>query len=130
MRKCLIFVCAAILCFSLCSCGNVNNVTYTIGDSAYFSHEEIQSAMDFVKQYFLYHRPGCTLHNLTYNEQYAHDHYGHGADGTIVIMDGFTTGKNPPFGMDPDTPYCWDWLVSKIQGTDHWQITGAGESGT
>ena len=70
-RKLLLFLCAFAIMLSFCACGRVAHVQRTVSASTQYTPAEIERAMDEVTRHFLLHFEGCTLRQLSYDEEFS-----------------------------------------------------------
>jgi len=102
--------------------GDISSVQRNIGDSAVYSRQEIQDAMEVAEKYFRDHFKGCKLLELTYDakwrlreEEWA-DIYG--VDQVILLTSRFYVGPDGGDGsLNQDSTYAnWQWILVRSDG--------------
>lgn len=68
MKKVITLVLMILLSLSICGCGDVSDFGVDITSSERYSQDEINSAVDSVKNYFWKEFDGCTLYAIGYND--------------------------------------------------------------
>ena len=115
-----------VLCLSACG-GNVSNVrTHDVG-SAVYSQDEIDSAIDVIKQEFKSGWKGCTLTEIYYagdKTSAAHSEWAdrYDADEAIVLTSSFAVDSSGGDGsLNPNSTYDgWMWILVRTAG-GQWQ---------
>ena len=107
----------------LCGCGRVKDVQLTIGESELYSQREIGSAMRKVKWFFRLTFDGCTLRELSYDEEKsaretAEWAESYGADQVMVIVSSFDVDESGGDGsLNPNSTYKnWQWILTCYRG--------------
>lgn len=138
MKKIVFIVCLIIAFLPLTSCkqaGNISNVAVTVGQSAKFSQEEINAAIDCVKKKFKDFE-GCKLTTLWYEEEksnsFAEGYLKNGrgsvngakAENVIVLLSNFDVDSSGGDGsLNPNSTYSnWNWILIRNSKTDSWQV--------
>ncbi|MCL2361980.1 MAG: hypothetical protein FWC73_09235 [Defluviitaleaceae bacterium] len=121
----------------LAACGSntrrVGNVQVDLGESDRFTHEEIQGAMDVVKETFLEsHGRWSELASLWYDERFSNGTIASGdwdKENTIVIDSLYYRGQGygagvywwPGRGFGPARQLMpWIWILSRESPSDPW----------
>jgi len=121
------FALVLLLCLLLtgCSGGNIANVQVEIGDSMFFTREEIEDAMDVALGHFDKHFDGCTMTEMVYNESLSWvpsirwaEQYE--AEEAIVLISTFEVAEDGADGsLNPgDTYRGWQWILTRNKGED------------
>lgn len=121
MKKIFIVLLSALLIgLVLCGCGKVKDVQITIGKSELYSQREIESAMRKVKWFFRLTFDGCTLRELSYDEEKsaretAEWAESYGAEQAIVILSEFDVDESGGDGsLNPNSTYKnWQWILTR-----------------
>ena len=124
MKKIFIVLLSALLIgLVLCGCGKVKDVQITIGESELYSQREIESAMRKVKWFFRLTFDGCTLRELSYDEEKsaretAEWAESYGAEQAIVILSEFDVDESGGDGsLNPNSTYKnWQWILTRSRG--------------
>ena len=123
----LVVFCAAFFLIRNCF-GNTVFAQQQIGESDHFSREEIQDAMELVERVFAREFAGCTLLQLTYDEEFSQRRAqdwaeNYGAEEGIVLLSSFTTGPSSVSGgFNPNDLYTrWQWILTRNEG-DAWEL--------
>ena len=111
-----------VLCLSACG-GNVSNVrTHDVG-SAVYSQDEIDSAIDVIKQEFKSNWKGCTLTEIYYagddrSEDYQEWADRNNADEVLVLLSSFSVDASGGDGsLNPNSTYDnWMWILVRTNG--------------
>lgn len=132
MKKIVIGIMICVLvALSLCSCGSkggvVNNAQTHEVDSEVFTQQDIDSAIDTIKQEFDRNWPGCTLKEIYYagdevNAEYQDWADRNDADEVIVLLSSFyvdSSGQMPALNTDY-TYENWNWILVRNAG-GQWQ---------
>lgn len=145
MKKVLCLFLGVIIVFSLCGCdlasngnefisGNVENVKVEKGEpSKIYSDEDINAAVECVKEYFKQNFHDCTLTSISY---YGDDEIepnsdlskSKGYDETIVLISSFDTGptNGASTGFEPNETYTgWTWTLGRKNG-GNWECVNYG----
>ncbi len=129
MKKVKICICCAIIAaLLLTGCGNITNVTKVIGPSDYFTHSDIDSAMNVVIGYFMMEFDGCTLTRIEYQDskcitagaEWAEQY---GEEQAIVLYSSFKVGPSGGDGsLNPNSDYNnWSWVLTR-SGDAMWKL--------
>lgn len=129
MKKILILSLALILfLFSLTACNNEGNTKDCIrntGSSTLYTEDEINKLMDIVEEYFKKEFEGCTLQELTYDEEYSNEHCGgwanqYDADRAIVFKSDFYVSPTGGDGsLNQDSTYRdWEWILTQTDSEE------------
>lgn len=131
-KKRFLLLCMLLFFAMLCSCnnsssgGDVSNVVQTADSSDIYTTEEIESAMNVVKDYFkdTEEFQDCTLTKLYYDEAVSSGESAgwaeqYAAEEAIVLLSSFDVGsENKHSGLDQNRTYDnFKWiLVRSAQG--------------
>lgn len=102
--------------------GDIRPVRREIGDSRQFTAEEIESAMQVAERHFKKEFEGCTLFEITYDEDYSDKRAPgwaeiYGAEECIVLVSRFWAGKNSKACFNPESYYDnWQWILTRNPG--------------
>lgn len=116
-----------ILCISLlvlCACGgNVSNVYVEPYQSNIYSNQEIDDAINEIKQYFQVEFSGCTLTTITYAgdaeaQEWVDWARQNNADEVIVLTSSFDVDASGGDGsLNPNSTYNnWLWILVRDNG--------------
>lgn len=133
MKKAIFIVLCLMIAVSLCSCGTngdkvpTDAATTSAAASAKYSQEDIDSAIDTIKQEFDRNWPGCTLKEIYYagdevNAEYQDWADRNDADEVIVLLSSFyvdSSGQMPALNTDY-TYENWNWILVRDSG-GQWQ---------
>lgn len=141
MKKLIICFCFILSIFSLLGCTQErysSDIVIDISESTKFSKDEINSAIECVKNNFSF--PSSTLTKIWYDEKKSNtliDSYletGRGAingvkeENVIIILSNFDvddSGDNPV--LTPDTTYTdYQWILIRDDNTSDWKIDDMG----
>ncbi|MBP3705446.1 MAG: hypothetical protein J6I98_07935 [Clostridia bacterium] len=129
MSRVLAAVLALVLLITGCG-GRVNGVNRIIGDSELYSETEIESAMSVVIRKFRSDFDGCTLLELSYDEektakeQERHMEKGE-TDKVMVLSSKFYVAEGDG-SLSPGTTYeGWTWELTR-SGFGGWKLTNYG----
>ena len=129
MRKIAFLLSLLTLLLTLCACGgDVSSVSITIpSDSAVYSAEEIEDAIDVAVNYFKKEFDGCTLTDITYAGDETSADFAEWAqridgDDVIVLISSFDVGDSGGDGsLNPNSTYTkWMWILARKEG-GKWQ---------
>jgi len=122
----IIFICLIMICISLLSAcvpadAKTENAVIDYGESARFSQEETQSAMDIVLIEFLENYKGCDLQKLWYDEKESYPltqmgyQYEYENIAVIILFSDFTTGNVTwNSGLNSNDTYTgWKWYLTR-----------------
>lgn len=119
-----IIVTVMILMSILASCGGkVDGVKRIIGQSDFFTPEEIDDAMDTVSFFFYWDFRGCTLTELAYDEGYSLKGSAswaarYGEEEAIVLLSRFLVDESGGDGsLLPNSTYeGYQWILTRSRG--------------
>ena len=134
---------AAVLCILLLfltACANdadapgiVDGCKVTYGTSSLYTEDELQNAVDLIKDHFKEMR-GCVLHSLTYSgdERSEKELASRNAMDTeekltavIVFDSSFRSPKEARDAWNVDEEYTWNWYVGQTEDGS-WKLVGYG----
>jgi hypothetical protein len=123
MKKRLMLL-TMVLLLTLTACGgNVKNVKLSYGSPTAYSQQDVSDAMDVVLKHFRENFKGCTLTELTYDEDlsqaqrvYSEEIYH--ADEAIVLTSTFTAGSDADISFTPGEYSGWLWILTRSDGGD------------
>ena len=119
-----------ILCFLLTGCGggNISRVQVAIGESACFTREEIEQAMDVAMDYFRREFDGCTMTAIRYDESKSYAQSlewanTYGTEEAIVLYSDFDVdGSGGDGSLNPNSTYRnWQWVLTR-NGGGEWNL--------
>lgn len=121
-------VCLSLLLCSLCACGgNVGNVQVIKKQSALYTTDDINAAVDTVVDYFAENFKGCKLREIYYagddrEADCAKWAAQYGADEAIVLISTFDVDASGGDGsLNPDSTYDgWQWILIRDSG-ERWR---------
>lgn len=121
MRRSIALVLAAVLLLALTACGGSTlGLKRTVGESEHFSHGEIRAAMQTVERHFRRHFSGCTLLELTYDEEISDKEADEWAERyeakeAIVLTSSFYVSPTGGDGsLNQDYTYTrWQWILTR-----------------
>lgn len=127
MKKLLSLFTSLVFLLSLSSCatkvkdGNAENVKITKVDSEIYTDEEIEAAIDVIKEYFEKHFSDCTLTQMEYvGDEELDDYQGFkersDADEVIVFVSSFDVGDDADESLGPDSCENWLWILVRNSG--------------
>ncbi|MBD7915289.1 DUF4829 domain-containing protein [Clostridium sp. Sa3CUN1] len=141
MKKISLIFCFLLLSFSLVSCNKdkiSNDISIEISQSSKFSKDEIEEAIQCVKDNFSF--PGATLTTVWYDEKksnYLIEEYLENGNGSIngvkvenliIILSNFDvdgSGDNPV--LTPNTTYSnYKWILIRNDKNSDWEIDDFG----
>ncbi len=128
-RKIMAVVLALILMFSVTGCkrGNIENVQITIGESALYSEEELQTAVKTVLKFFAREFAHCTLEKLEYNEEKSLREAAswaaqYEAEEAIVLNSSFDVDADYGTGpLNPGETCKYTWILVRSNG-GKWEL--------
>lgn len=134
MKKTLLCFCLMLSTSSLIAChqnSDTPTIAIEISDSTKFSSDEINQAIDCVKNYFSF--PACTLTKIWYDETFSNEqleNYAQNGDtsfdaqNTIILLSEFhvdDSGENPV--LTPNATYTnYMWVLTRTDASNHWEI--------
>lgn len=132
MKKLSIIIAVLCLCAMLCSCDDsgTQEVTVNFGNSAVYSQEDMEAAVEVIKAKFNSWE-GHTLYTIEYkgdevsaeNLEYCNS-LGDASEFTesIVFESSFRTPKHASGGFNEDEVYTgWSWYLARQAGGE-WQL--------
>ncbi|MHC1683059.1 MAG: DUF4829 domain-containing protein [Clostridiaceae bacterium] len=126
--------------FSACSkVGKTDNVEVSIGNSDKFSENEINDAVNCVKESFKSYK-GCTLTKLWYDEEKSNQEiesymkYGRGSvngvkpENVIILLSNFDVDSSGGDGsLNPNSTYGdYNWILIRDSETGKWKVDDRG----
>ena len=137
MKKVLFYLCLILMVFSLVACkhaGKTNKDVVITGESALFSKEEVDAAINCVKIKFKDFE-GCNLKKLWYDEEESNSliagylSNGKGsvngvkAENVIVLLSNFDVNSSGGDGsFNPNSTYSnWNWILIRDSKTGNWR---------
>ena len=123
-----------LLALLLCGCGakgDVSDVQLDIGPSQLYGAGEIKAAAGTVIDAFRDMMEGCTLRELSYDEElnlkqreeWAQQFH---ADEAIVLKSVFDVGlENGPLTLEPGSTHKWTWVLTR-NGRGGWTLRNWG----
>lgn len=139
MKKIIISLLSILLIGSLVACSKENNeIVIEISESTKFSEDEINSAINCVKDNFSF--PAATLEKIIYDEEKGNSiittylEHGNGSingissENVIALLANFyvdDSGDNPV--LNRDTTYTnYQWILIRDSETSDWKIDSFG----
>ncbi len=125
MKKVLSLYVILLICFVISGCngGNIKNVKTHKVDSELYSQQEINSAIDTIKQEFQKNWSGCSLTEIYYaGDDASKDHQDwadrNNADEVIVLLSAFDVDDSGGDGsLNPNSTYeNWNWILVRTNG--------------
>ena len=119
-----------VLCLLLTGCGggNISGVQVAIGESACFTREEIEQAMDVAMDYFRREFDGCTMTAIRYDESKSYAQslewaQTYGTEEAIVLYSDFDVDASGGDGsLNPNSTYRnWQWVLTR-NGGGKWNL--------
>ena len=110
--------------------GKTAGLQRNIGAGEQYTAADIRSAMWAVEWNFRFNFPGCSLLELTYDEEFSAARSGewaaqYGAEEAIVLTSGFEVGDNGPVTLNPNSTYRnWQWILTRSGGM--WKLQDGG----
>lgn len=142
MRKIVFFLCLILMVLSLMvvtQVGKTDNVVVNIGATDKFSKNEVNDAVNCVKESFKSFK-GCTLTKLWYDEKKSNQciegylKNGRGSvngvkpENVIVLLSNFdvdSSGGNG--GVNPNSTYDnYNWILIRDSKADNWKVDDRG----
>lgn len=119
MKKYIVMCIVILSCACLAACGRgtiANNLKTHEVDSKIYSKEDIDSAIETIKNEFITDWKGCTLTEI----YYAGDEFAdrNDADEVIVLLSTFDVDSSGGDGsLDPNSTYSnWNWILVRTNG--------------
>ena len=119
-----------ILCLLLTGCGggNISGVQVAIDESACFTREEIEQAMDVAMDHFRREFDGCTMTAIRYDESKSYAQslewaQTYGTEEAIVLYSDFDVDASGGDGsLNPNSTYRnWQWVLTR-NGGGKWNL--------
>lgn len=138
LKKMIFILCMILTVFSLTACkqaGKTDAVALIIGESNKFSEEQINDAVNCVKEKFKDFE-GCNLTKLLYDEEKS-DNFIEGylkngkgsvngvkAEDVIVLLSDFDVDSSGGDGsLNPNSTYRdWNWILFRDIQTGNWKV--------
>lgn len=122
-----------LLALLLCGCsrgGDADNVLLNIGPSQLYGGGDIKAAMNVVVKFFEKNFDHCTLHELSYVEEFSakfSDEAAHyGEDQAIVLKSVFEVGPEGSNGnLEPGSTHYYTWTLTR-SGRGEWTLRNWG----
>ena len=131
MKKILFLLCTLMLLPLLSACGkggNTDHVQRNIGSSQIYTEEEILEIMGIVENFFEKEFAGCTLTELTYDEERSNLSCDEWADTyqakqAIIFYSTFQVDASGGDGsLNPNSTYTnWNWILTK-DNSNKWTL--------
>ncbi|MBQ6413078.1 MAG: hypothetical protein IJI19_06340 [Ruminococcus sp.] len=123
MRRIVTVLLILISAFLFCACGDISELKIIEVDSEKYSQEEIDEAIEVVKDYFLKNYDDCKLLTI----QCAGDGNIDERLGLILISDLYTTEQyHSPGSKSPGETYTgWEWVMTQNEN-GKWEIKNMG----
>lgn len=139
MKKIIALVLALVCVVGLVGCGSKDNkkqpdnaqIKYTIGHSEVYDENSIKEAFSAVEKKFSEVFVGCTLTELSYNEEienrFADRRAKYATESNlelIVLLSTFTTDENGGDGsLEPNATYTnWQWYLVRSADNKSWEV--------
>ena len=130
-RALLIFVAVALAALSFLG-GNTRGLHRQIGDSQQYTAMDIRSAMWVVEWRFRLGFRGCSLLELTYDEEFSAGRgrewaEQYGEEEAIVLTSSYEVGESGGDGsLNPNSTYRnWQWILTR-SGNGFWTLRTCG----
>ncbi len=132
MKKFFALVCALALSLSLCACyprvpGDASWAKVTLGESSRFSKEELNAAVDCVKE-ALKGYEGCTMTALWYDEAKSDEEMGSPQKNSVVLFSNLKIDEGDwDNGFEAGTVQeGWKWNLVRDSEDDPWRVYNEG----
>ncbi|MBQ4544996.1 MAG: hypothetical protein II996_05450 [Oscillospiraceae bacterium] len=139
MRKYIALVLALVCVMGLVGCSQEGNkkpvdnvqINYTIGHSEIYDENSIKEAFSAVEKKFSEQFVGCTLTELSYNEEienrFADKRAEYATESNlelIILLSTFTTDENGGDGsLEPNATYTdWQWHLVRSADNKSWEV--------
>lgn len=116
----------------LCACGELEveeDVQINIENSSFYENFEIQSAIDICIEYFNENFEGCTLTDISYDEELclkekAHWITQYDVEDAIILTSTFNVDENCEDGsFNPNKTYTnWMWILTRSDSDGEWTL--------
>lgn len=120
IRRVVLFALILSVLLSACGRGNIRQVEYDIGATAYYSSREVTDAMDTVCDYFEREFDGCKLLTVSYDEEFSQRRASdwakqYDADQAIVLLSSFyVDGSGGDGSLNPNSTYDrYQWILTR-----------------
>ena len=126
----LIFVAVALAVLSFLG-RKTHALHREISTSQQYTASDIRSAMWMVECRFRLGFRGCSLLELTYDEEFSADRgrewaEQYGAEEAIVLTSSFEVGESGPVTLNPNSTYRnWQWILTRSSG-GFWKLRTSG----
>ena len=118
------WLCVAFIMIAGCHRGKIDEVQIVLGESELYSEQELQAAADIILRQFSNGFDGCTLRELSYNEEDSlkeADAWAkqYEAKEAIVFSSRFVV--SPDYGNGPFSPgdtHYYSWILVKDKNND------------
>ena len=126
----LIFVAVALAVLSFLG-GKTHALHREISTSQQYTASDIRSAMWMVECRFRLGFRGCSLLELTYDEEFSADRgrewaEQYGTEEAIVLTSSFEVGESGPVTLNPNSTYRnWQWILTRSSG-GFWKLRTSG----
>ncbi len=129
-----VIVMAFALLLTGCNSGDVSNVARNIVGNELYTEAEIHEAMATVERYFQSNFPGCTLRELTYDEQFSIERGGstyaerNEGERSLILTSVFDVGESDlGGGLSANKTVSTGWTWRLTQSNDEgWILQGCG----
>ena len=111
--------------------GKTHALHREISPSQQYTASDIRSAMWMVECRFRLGFRGCSLLELTYDEEFSADRgrewaEQYGAEEAIVLTSSFEVGESGPVTLNPNSTYRnWQWILTR-SGGGFWKLRTSG----
>ena len=111
--------------------GKTHALHREIVPSQQYTASDIRSAMWMVECRFRLGFRGCSLLELTYDEEFSADRgrewaEQYGAEEAIVLTSSFEVGESGPVTLNPNSTYRnWQWILTRSSG-GFWKLRTSG----
>ena len=124
MKKMVCLFCLLALLLAGCGRGgDASEVQMITGESAIFTRQEIEEAMETAMDYFRREFDGCTMTKIEYNEEKSAGAAAewarqYGAEEGIVLYSSFRVDASGGDGsLNPNSAYSnWQWVLTRDAG--------------
>jgi len=110
--------------------GKTGGARREIGASEQYTAMDIRQAMWAVEWRFRLGFRGCSLLEMTYDEEFSAARSAewaaqYGAEEAIVLTSSFEVGENGPVTLNPNSTYRnWQWILTRSGGS--WKLRDSG----
>ena len=130
--KVIIVIMSTVMLLSACSGSPLEfeeDVQINIEHSSLYENFEIKSAIDIVIDYFDANFEGCTLTNISYEEELCMKEkdewaYQYEEEDIIILTSTFDVDENGGDGsFDPNSTYSnWLWILTRSDSDEEWTL--------